>query len=299
MNLITRLTEHFASHVHAPHTQQLFMRGSYFFLLLNALYFFPIRDLMWGEYAMIMPWNPGATPDLNLAYFLDHRRSWAIGGYFLYLVCLLVVQIRLRWVIPRILVFVLGLMLYYACIPAFNAAMLLFNLFAFFMLFMAPQAAHPVQRMLSNFAFLACKIQVVMVYALAGGYKLTGHTWLQGSSVFYALQLDHYAAGWMADFLLDQRGLLIAFNYFGLVYQIGFPIAVFVRRMRGAWLILGCIFHASIAIGMHLPDFGIGMMVAYLLFISEKRSARWLALVATILPLGRKLKNGLVKTARE
>jgi hypothetical protein len=291
MNVLAQLTIYFATHVHAPQTQQLFMRGSYLFLLLNALYFFPIRDLMWGEYAMIMPWNPGATPGLNLAYLLDHRRSWAVGGYFVYLGSLLVVQFRLHWLVPRIVVFILGLMLYYSCIPAFNAAMLLFNLFAFYMLFMTPNASHPLQKMVSNFGFLACKIQVVMVYALAGGYKLSGYTWLQGSSIFYALQLDHYSTNWMADVLIDQRALLVVFNYFGLVYQLGFPIAVFVRRIRGTWLILGCIFHASIAIGMQLPDFGIGMMVAYLLFVSNARSELWLLKAATILPLGRKEKN--------
>jgi hypothetical protein len=295
MNGLTRITHYFALNVHAPDTQQLFMRGSYLFLLLNALYFFPIRGLMWGEYAMIMPWNPGASPDLNLAYLLDHRRSWAIAGYYVYLGSLLLVQFRLRWVLPRMLVFLTGVMLYYACIPAFNAAMLLFNLFAFYMLFMAPHAEHPVRRMVGNFAFLACKIQVVMVYALAGGYKLSGDTWLEGSSIFYALQLDHYTSGWMADWLIEQRVLLVFFNYFGLIYQLGFPIAVFVKRLRGTWLVLGCVFHASIAIGMHLPDFGLGMMVAYLLFVSNTRSAAWLLKAATILPLGRKLKNKVLE----
>lgn len=299
MKAVLKCTAYFAEQAHAPNTQRLFMRASYAFLLLNALYFISIRDLMWGDYAMMMSWNPGSTPALNLAYLLDHRREWAIAGYFIYIACLVIAQLRIHWVLPRIVIFLGGVMLYYACLPAFNGVTLLYNLFAFFMIFMAPTARRPVRVMLSNLAFLACKVQLVMVYALTGGYKLAGHTWLEGSSIHYALQLDHYSPEWVVNLLLEKKGLLMVFNYFGLIYQLGFPIAIFIRKIRGAWLILGCIFHVSIAIGLHLPDFGIGMMVAYLLFIKEARAQAWLGYIESILPLGRKPKKTVAKTAPE
>lgn len=270
MSRIDRLLEQYSRSVVLPNVQWLFMKVAYGFMLLLALYFFEIRNEVWGSGSLFREWNPGNTKALNLAYLLDHVRSAALPVYYLHLVLLALCLVGVGGRVLRVLVFLSSVMLYYAAIPLFNASALLYNLFAVYLVFFDPKARHPVNVFFTNLAFLACRLQFVLVYAIAGIYKLSGTTWMEGSSVYYALHLPHYTGVWLRDQLSEHRGFLIFSNYLGLCYQLAFPILVWWKRLRLPLFVVALSFHGFIAFGMNLYDFGIGMLAAYALFAGEE-----------------------------
>lgn len=269
-----KLTDSLTAEVKSPSTQLFFRTLAYLFLLGNALFYLPVFHLLFGESSLLMSWNPGDTKVLNLAYLLDHQRHLTAPAAVLYLISIVLSIFGKGGILPRILVFVLGVMFYYAGLPAFNASFILYNLFAAFLVFMNPHAANPLGRAYTNLAFYACRMQFIMVYALTGGYKLAGTTWMEGSSVYYLLQLPHYTPDWVRGVLWNKRWLLVVLSYFGLIYQLAFPVLVWIRRLRMPLILAGVLFHGYIAIAMRLPEFGIGMIVAYSLFLSDGMAAR-------------------------
>lgn len=261
----------------SPHTVRLFQKTAYGWLLLNALYFLPIRTLIWGEYSMMMSAHPEQSISINLAYLLDHARHYTIPVYFLYITSIIASLLGFLGRLPRVLVFMGGWMLYYACIPAFNSSWLLYHIFAFYLIFIGHGKRGTVDAVVTNLAFTACRIQFILVYAIAGGYKLTGKTWLHGSSVWNALHLDHFTFPWVRDLLSPFKGLLKLFSWFGLSYQIIFPFLIWFKRFRRPLFIAGLCFHGFIAIAMRLPEFGFAMIAGYTLFFEDALSAKILA----------------------
>jgi hypothetical protein len=132
---------------------------------------------------------------------------------------------------------------------------------------------------LTNVAFWMCRIQFVLVYAEAAFYKWMGTTWLEGSAMHYAAQLDHFIRPGVASVFLKHRWLSMFFSFAGLAYQTAFPLLIWVRKARIPLLLAGVFFHGFIATAMKLPEFGTAMMVGYLLFIEEDSARKVLVLL--------------------
>ncbi|MDG1262781.1 MAG: HTTM domain-containing protein [Flavobacteriales bacterium] len=274
MSLLHKFIAKMSAEVNAPATARLFRIAAYSWMLLNALYFFTIRDMLWGPYSIGMSAHPDQSVGINIAYVLDHVREYAVPAYFAYmaaLVCCLVGWFK--W-IPKVVVFVVGWMLYYAFIPAFNSSYLLYQVFAFFLIGVDEKATSTFSIVLTNVGMLACRIQFLMVYALAGMFKLLGRTWLEGSSVYYALHLDHFTWPWLRDLLVSQKWLMLISNYFGLIYQLAFPLLIWFKKARVPLFIAGIAFHGFIGAAMRLPEFGLAMIFGYTLFFDEALSQK-------------------------
>lgn len=257
-----------------PNVARLFRLTAYGWMLLNALYFLPIRGHLWGELSVIMPFHPEQSLSVNMAYILDHRREWALPGFYLYILWVVLSMLGIGWRIPRVLVFLNGWLLYYGCLPVFNSSFLLYQVFSFFLIFFGKPDAKGVNAIFSYMALWACRIQFVMVYLLAGGYKLTGNTWIEGSSIWYALNLDYFTSQWLRDLLLDQNWFLYIGNYFGLVYQVAFPFLIWWKPARIPLFIAGILFHGFIGVAMSLPEFALAMILGYTLFFEEGLSKK-------------------------
>lgn len=274
MKLLDNYIFRMSSEVRSPSTVRLFTIAAYTVMLLNALYFFPLRDLIWGPYSIGISSHPEQSVTMNFAYILDHMREYAKPAYYLYMASILASLLGIfKWV-PRILVFLIGWMLYYAFIPAFNSSFILYQLFAFYLIPVDAKAKSIFSTTVTNFAFLACRIQFILVYALAGMYKLSGKTWLEGSSVYYALHFDHFTPVWLRDLLVGNKWLMYLGNYFGLIYQLSFPLLIWIRKARIPLFIAGAFFHGFIGMAMRLPEFALAMIFGYTLFFDDDLSAK-------------------------
>lgn len=276
MKLIDRHIERWSSSLHSAATQRLFVRSIFVFLFVDYLYLWPIRGLVWGEASLLKPLQQPDSLVVNLAAILDHERAFALPAYYLMLAASLWCAFGFRGQRAlRLAVFALSLMLYYAAMPVFNASLLLFHLFVFFSLGMDEDARTPARRLVSNVAFAAARLQLVLVYAVAAGYKWSGTMWPDGSAVYYALMLDRYDALGVGGMLAGKWSLLSGFTYMGLAYQTAFPVLIWVKRFRTPLLIAAVTFHGFIAVVLNLPDFGIAMIIAYTVFLPN-RYAEWI-----------------------
>lgn len=292
MKAIDRVIAHWSSHLHSSATQGLFVRCVFLFLFVDYLYLWPIRKLIWGDEALLKPVQRADEGLANLVAVLDHERSFALPAYYLLLLALLWCVLHLRghrWV--RWAVWGLSTLLYYAAMPVFNSSLLLFNLFVFFSLGMDEDAATPERRLLSNVAFAAARLQLVIVYAVAAGYKWSGSMWPEGSAVYYALMLDRYDALGIGHWLSGKWMLLSVLSYLGLAYQTAFPVLIFFKKFRLPLLFAAVAFHGFIAIGLNLPDFGLAMIFAYTVFLPNRFAEQ-------VLEWSKRLGNRLLRKAR-
>lgn len=282
VNMSMDLSKYLSSELKSPETQVLFRRVAYAFLLGHALFFTPVFPLLFGPDSVLMSWNLGDSPGFSLAGLLDHKRHLAMPSGLLYLVCLLLALFDWGGAFVRFLVFLLGVMLYYAALPAFTAVFILYNLFAAYLVFLNPKARTALGIAFSNLAFAACKLQFVMVYALTGGYKLAGHTWIEGSALHHAIHLPQYTPLWMRSLMDPWPRVMQFLSWFGMGYQLAFPFFVWIKRIKTPFLLAGVLFHLYIAVAMRLPEFGMGMIMAYSLFFDQNQARYWNRLFSKI-----------------
>ncbi len=274
MNSALRFIQGFVFNVNEAHAQRIFMRVAYAMIFLSGLYFFPIRAEIFGPETVVRPFYAEPKLKENIAYLLNNNRAYAIGAYYAYLVAAVLAFFNWGWRIPRIAVFVLGFMLYYACTPAFTSGWLLYNLFALYLIFFSPNARHPFWVLLSNLSFYACRFQFLLVYIVAGLTKLTGHSWFDGSAIYYALQLGYYGDAGFRSTLLAWPYLLMLITWAWFAYQLIVPVLIWWKPARKYLFVYAALMHGFIAFGMNLPDFGIGMIAAYSLFITKSSACR-------------------------
>lgn len=180
-----------------------------------------------------------------------------------------------RWsFIPRLLTWATGWMLFYSATEAFNSGMMIMLMMAFFSAFIFTKARNFYGVAITNVMRVACITQVIIVYAVAGFYKLLGTQWPAGEAFYYALQIDQYSSPfWQSANLIGVPGLYATLNYIGLGYQLLFPIVIWIKKIRGMFLIIGLSFHLFIGIFMHLWDFAFAMIFCYVLFLEDKNIA--------------------------
>ncbi|WP_282201997.1 HTTM domain-containing protein [Kitasatospora fiedleri] len=122
--------------------------------------------------------------------------------------------------------------------------------------------------MLHNGAMLVIAVQVVLVYATAGWYKVQGSRWQDGTAVFYPLKLEYFAP-WPELSGLLGGSLLVTFalTYGTVVMQVGFPFSLAARRLKNVLLAVMVVEHLAIAVLLGLPFFSLAMISADAVFL--------------------------------
>lgn len=274
MNRVNSYIDGLVFRLHDAHAQRIFLRTAYAVMFFAGLFFFPIREEVFGPQTIVRPFYAEPSLKVNIAYLLNNNRAYAIGAYFTYLVMAVLAFFNLGWRIPRVAVFGLGLMLYFACTPVFTSGWLLYNLFAFYLIFFSPNAKHPVGIFLSNLSFYACRFQFLLVYLVAGLTKLTGTNWIDGSAIHYALHLKHYGDSGVGSLLVEWPYFTMLITWSWLAFQFIMPALIWWRRARKVLFVYALAMHGFIAFGLHLPDFGLPMLAAYSLFITPSTAYR-------------------------
>ena len=122
---------------------------------------------------------------------------------------------------------------------------------------------------IANFTFLALKLQVVFLYLVASYYKMQGETWIDGTAFFYVLYNDMYTHPWFTNLFIDNTFVIKSVSWFTLLFQLSFPVLVWIKKTKNVMLVAGIFLHVMIAWVMGIVDFGIIMILMYTLFNSE------------------------------
>ncbi len=141
-------------------------------------------------------------------------------------------------------------------------------------------------------------VEVCLIYATAGWYKIQGSRWQDGTALFYPLHLDYFSPWPAVSELLGASGVMVMLLTYGtVIVQVAFPFTLFNRKVKNVLLVAMMLEHAGIAVLLGLPVFSLAMISADAVFLP---TAFLVALGARVARVGdRVLKRTPVKASPE
>jgi hypothetical protein len=130
--------------------------------------------------------------------------------------------------------------------------------------------------LLTSVSLRLIQIQLCIIYAYSGWEKLKGVAWWRGEAmwlVFASPQYARFELGWVSHFPL----LLSAATYLTLLWEIYFPMAVWMPKLRPWLLAGGVLMHLGIGLTILIPFFSAVMISIYVTFLTEEQAKRAMA----------------------
>lgn len=122
--------------------------------------------------------------------------------------------------------------------------------------------------MLHNAAMLTIAVQVCLIYATSGWYKVQGSRWQEGSALHYVFHLEYFAPWpWLSGFLAANAVLVLLLSYGTVALQVAFPFTLANRRIKNVLLAVMILEHAGIAVLLGLPFFSLAMIACDAVFL--------------------------------
>lgn len=272
MKTIDSLVHKLSDQVIAPYSLRLFSLLVYLWFLINVFMLWNVKELLWGADNVFFRQGQSDRLIQNFFYQLIYDPSRFEVVFTLHVVSAVLSLTEKKWtIIPRIVAWMTCWMLFYSAVEAFNSGMMIMIAFAFYCSIVYTKQASPYRNVMTNIARYACVIQLSLVYFVAAVYKLSGEQWLAGDAIYYTMHINHFSSPmWIDSWMVHSQLLMKTLNYFALIYQIIFPIMIWVKKGRTWFLVIGILFHLFIGIFMHLWDFALAMIFAYSLFIPEE-----------------------------
>ncbi|OKH99974.1 hypothetical protein A6A06_23415 [Streptomyces sp. CB02923] len=125
-----------------------------------------------------------------------------------------------------------------------------------------------ITKLVHNGAMLVIVVEVCLIYATAGWYKIQGSRWQDGTAVYYPMHLDYFSPWPELSRVLADNGLMIMLITYGtVIVQVAFPFTLFNRRLKNVLLVAMIGEHLSIAFLLGLPFFSLAMITADAVFL--------------------------------
>jgi hypothetical protein len=123
--------------------------------------------------------------------------------------------------------------------------------------------------LLTSVFYRLLQIQLCLIYVYSGMEKLKGQSWWDGTALWSVLANSQMV---VADFTWVRHVplLIVLISFSTILFEIYFPVLVWVPRLRKYCLWLGVLFHTGIAFVMALWSFAAVMISPYLLFLPEE-----------------------------
>lgn len=249
-----------------------FKRLLYALLMIKAMAWWYRYDLYFGQDAVIRTSPVGMHGVDDLAFVLYGSKA-GLNAVFIgavIAICLLRLTGLKLYFFPDLLLWFLAVNLHNKLYPTLTGGDYLLNQFLLFNCFLmvsdsAGERWWPVlKRLFHNLAVIGVMAQVCLVYLFSALAKCLDPVWLSGNAVFAVSQVRHYAPGIR---LWHKPGFLPALlNYLVLFYQLLFPLLIWFKKIKKAFILLGIGMHLYIAFFMGLPGFAAVMILGYLYF---------------------------------
>tara|TARA_R110002072_G_scaffold1989_5_gene16665 strand:- start:126966 stop:128186 length:1221 start_codon:yes stop_codon:yes gene_type:complete len=259
---------------------RLFLYG---WVLMNTLILLPAAEHFWGVGSYIELMNLSNSnileKALNLLHYPDITNYyWAflvvqIGGAFL------AMTNRFSF-LGSILVFFATMNLdnrSYVTLDGGNNLMHILQLYACLLIPTLKKSSYLIP--LGKTALLACQLQVVSVYLVAGILKVTGNVWPSGLALFYTLNVDSYSHPLLKNIINFSPIFSVLGSYMTLAFQLSFPYLVWFKQTRYIMTFVGSMIHLGIAFGMGLMSFGFAMTISYFCFYDNEKAKKFYKLL--------------------
>ena len=264
-----------------PLTRIYFLRAIALLLLFNyGLFWVWHADDYWGTRRLLLPYYNTSYPiffPFNLLEVITADWLWKGFLFSIFPLCCLAFFRPLNWYLWAAIYWVHA-NLFHGTAALQNAgsntllmAMLLCLLMVPLPFFAKSGPWFWLRNSLSHLGFAMIIFQVLLLYLVASIAKLGGVKWLDGSAFYYVLMNDIYSHPWFRA-VFSQNDFVVRFvSWFTLVFQFLFPVLVWFRKTKLAFLFTGVVFHLMIIVVMGIEDFGLIMLVLYIPFLGESR----------------------------
>ncbi len=119
------------------------------------------------------------------------------------------------------------------------------------------------------------QIQICVIYMFSGLEKLRGASWWEGTAIWEALSFY--------DFALIDFSFLLSVPFISsllvssiVLFEVYFPILVWIPKLRKAVLLIGLLLHLGIAVCLNIYFFSFIMLSSYIVFIPSESIRRFL-----------------------
>ena len=158
--------------------------------------------------------------------------------------------------------------------PTLTAGDYLLNQLLFFNIFFSIKpstslAFDDLKKALHNTSLLAVKLQVCLAYFLSAFFKLTDASWTSGEGLYSTFQIPEFSNALLASI---PYSVCLVLTFCTIVYQLSFAFLVWFRPFKIYLFSFGILQHLLISFGMGLFQFGIIMIICYILFLNYDKS---------------------------
>jgi Vitamin K-dependent gamma-carboxylase len=119
----------------------------------------------------------------------------------------------------------------------------------------------------ANLCLRMIQLHLVLIYGSAGLAKLMGPEWWNGSAMEMIVLTPEYRR-FDLTWLFRYPTVLALATHFGLLLEIGYPVLIWVRKLRPLVIASVIALHVGIDLILGLTEFGLAMMVANIAFMS-------------------------------
>lgn len=112
------------------------------------------------------------------------------------------------------------------------------------------------------------QIQLCVIYAYGGTEKLRGITWWRGDAIWNTLANGQLVTS-DYSFIAHMPWLVAGMTFATLLWEIYFPVIVWVRKLRPWVLAFGIVLHVGIGWTMNIVFFSLLMMCSYVMFLER------------------------------
>ncbi|MEQ8424808.1 MAG: HTTM domain-containing protein, partial [Cyclobacteriaceae bacterium] len=152
-----------------------------------------------------------------------------------------------------------------------NGSDLVLNIFLFICIFLSTspklesRKKPEFQILVSNAALFLGQIQLALIYFLSGYDKLTSAAWQNGAAMHSITNLTFFQNPFLRLELTQLQCLML--SWLIILFELGFSMLIWFKKFRIPFLTMGVIFHFGIVFFLGLADFGIVMIICYLVYI--------------------------------
>lgn len=256
------------SHVFERKNILWFRRCCYALLLLKMVLIWPILSIFY-DHIIILKTNLMLPHKwMFLPVFQDYY------SYYWLVLCLIVFYaiISKGSYLLSAIIFIISANYFFLIHGATNNGDKLLTLFIFMLIFVKYKAKPAsVQQMINNLTLLILQLHICLLYLYNVLGKLLQPTWRDGTYFENVWTLPYAANSYfIPDFLTNPNSYFVT-SWAVLLFEFAFPVLIWIRRFNKPLLIIGTLFHLGIAIMLSLPDFGLTMIISYILFYNFKK----------------------------
>jgi hypothetical protein len=250
-----------------------------FYKSLVAYFFLKIL-LSLGVVTDIATYHMFSTPRSGVTALLYSPVSWAIDNITVFLRLSMVFLAWVLFVRPNyfmsVVVAAIAMCFYFISFPVANGSdQVMLSL----LLFAIPICAAPeiirseklqvVQMGLYNFSRLFCMIYICSIYFISGLDKIGSESWRSGDAITFVGKLKYMVAPGLADSFPTGDGVKMILSWLVILFELSFSVLVWFKHPRLWLLLFGVVFHLVIFFVLSLPDFGLIMILSYLIFLND------------------------------